>query len=191
MIRNLAILTALIALALAYTAYSDHARPLPRPVETITPDTPVAGRRAPDFAFEALDGTKGRMADHKGKVIVLNFWASWCTPCVAEFPQLLELAAAFPDKMVLLAISADHDPQAMQRFIATLEKNHGTQLNAKNVIITRDSDKSVTRDIFQTVRLPETILIDADFVMREKIAGITEWTGPDMHRKIEKFYSEK
>lgn len=192
MTRNLLILAALIALTLGYTVLSDRSLPQqtpPRKDKDIAPQAqPAPGQAAPDFAFETLAGQKRRLSDYQGKVIVLNFWASWCAPCVAEFPQLLDLAAAFPDRMVLLAVSADHDPAAMKRFVAGLEKSRRDQ---KNVVIAWDSDKSVTRDIFQTTRLPETILIDSGFVMREKIAGVMEWNGEDMHRKIADLYSVK
>ncbi|MBL8743174.1 MAG: TlpA family protein disulfide reductase, partial [Myxococcales bacterium] len=83
-----------------------------------------AGRNklAPDFTLPTLDGGQVRLADYKGKTIVLNFWASWCAPCRDEMPSLARLALALEGRkdIVLLTVSVDEEPQAIRDTLATL-----------------------------------------------------------------------
>lgn len=68
----------------------------------------AAGQRAPDFALKDLDGRTVRLSDHAGKVVLINFWATWCVPCAAELPHLESLYQTYRDQgLVILAISMD------------------------------------------------------------------------------------
>ncbi len=139
---------------------------------------------APDFSFKTLQGQPKKLSDFDGKVVVLNFWASWCAPCIIEFPQLLTLAEQQKNKMVLLAISLDEDPKALKRFLAQMKKT-----NASSVIIGRDQDKKISRDLFQTVKLPETFLITPNRKIAEKIIGASvRFDSPEMLQKIDELY---
>ncbi len=177
MIRNTLILAGLLALIGAYTWYDNfhHQKPAP-PQNTVIPAT---GQPAPDFTFETLDGKNHTLSDFKGKAIVLNFWASWCAPCVVEFPQMLDLAATNEDKSVFIFISQDETMEAAKKFV-TRQK-----IKSANVLIALDRDKAISQ-LFQTFKLPETYLIDTSLLIRDKIVGSSvEWNGPDMRHKIE------
>src|SRR3954451_8340505 len=77
----------------------------------------IAGRRAPDFVFQ-MDGHPTRLADLQGKVVVLDFWASWCPPCVEETPSLNALQQRIvANGGVVLGISQDDDQAAYERFL--------------------------------------------------------------------------
>lgn len=179
MIRNLAILGLLMGLTLGYTLYDDYSRQ--GPAEAQPAKTDIVQQEAPDFSFETLEGKKHRLSEFKGKVVVLNFWASWCAPCVIEFPQMAALAKATKGKTVFLFLSQDDTDEAMERFV----KKYGKDLS-DNVYIARDSDKSIAQGLYQTYKLPETYIIAPDGRIADKIIGAdVEWNGKDMRRKIE------
>ena len=78
----------------------------------------VAGDTAPDFSITADNGRTVSLPNFGGKLLVLNFWASWCGPCVEETPSLSKLAQDYASKgVVVLGISVDKDPQAYQKFL--------------------------------------------------------------------------
>ena len=79
--------------------------------------SPLVGRPAPGFALSTLDGAPMTLEGHRGKVLVLNFWASWCPPCVEETPSLSRFAEQYADKgVVVLALSVDRDEKAYRAF---------------------------------------------------------------------------
>lgn len=182
-VRNFIILFGLAALIAGYTVYSE-VKQRYRELEAAEAKGIVTGAPAPDFSYVTANGEPGKLSDHKGKVIILNFWASWCPPCVAEFPQLLNLAAMYPGDVVLLALSSDHDKTMMDRFLAKLIKDNGKAASAPNVVIAWDKDQSITLPIYGTARLPETIVIDKSMIMREKVAGAIAWDGPEAQARI-------
>ncbi|HNQ92902.1 MAG TPA: TlpA disulfide reductase family protein [Alphaproteobacteria bacterium] len=139
----------------------------------------------PVFDITALDGNTYKISDFKGKIVLLNFWASWCAPCVVEFPKLVELAAS-RDDLILIALSNDIDKDKIENFLAKQPDAIKEKLKSSNIIISRDEGKKITEDLFQTYKLPETILIDRKGRMAEKIVGDTDWTGEELKAKLSK-----
>lgn len=135
---------------------------------------------APDFVFTAIDNKTGSLKEYEGKIVLLNFWASWCAPCIEEFPRLIEIAQNFKGDVVLLAVSSDIEEKPIREFL----KRFSDKIGKSDIIIVHDRDFSITQDIFQTVRLPETLIIDQNQRIREKIAGAA-WTYEDMVKLIE------
>lgn len=181
---NLTLLATAAALTLVATLWLQDSPP-PRPAVNVGPhpaietNFPGAQAPAPNATLHLLDGRMVDLAAYRGKAVLLNFWASWCIPCAVEYPQMLRLAATLPDDLVILAVSSDAERAAIDRFLA----RHGT--GPDNVIIAHDPEKKITQDLFGTVRLPETILIDAAGIMREKVIGASvEWDAPEMESKI-------
>lgn len=184
MIRNIIILAVLLGLIGVYTFYEDQ-RALWAHQQDIGAETTATHPEAPDFEFRSLSGKSYSLSDFRGKVIVLNFWASWCAPCLVEFPQMLDLASLKKDKTVFLFISVDAEKENMNRFLKKL----GKSVDQKNVIIAHDPDKSISQTLFQTYKLPETILIDSDFKMQDKIVGASViWNDKAMLQKIDDLY---
>jgi cytochrome c biogenesis protein CcmG, thiol:disulfide interchange protein DsbE len=125
-------------------------------------------QRAPDFTVS--DGTTVvHLASYRGQVVVLNFWASWCTPCVVEFPSLLQLHRDEPN-LVILAVSIDADAGAYARFIA----EHKVDL-----ITVRDPSQSAPK-LFHTEMWPETYVIDRKGFIRSKFIGAQNWSSPEI-----------
>jgi cytochrome c biogenesis protein CcmG/thiol:disulfide interchange protein DsbE len=175
---NIILFIVIAALTYGATVYFDHAQPNIT-VQPATPEETLQGNVVPAFTFKTLDGKAHDIQDFKGRIVILNFWASWCPPCVKEFPDLLKLANNNND-VTLIALSSDLDEEAMNNFL----KKYKTK--GKNILIALDHDQAITQKIFQTYKLPETIIIDADQIMRIKIAG-ADWKAAELQKTIESY----
>jgi peroxiredoxin len=111
------------------------------------------------------------LSEYRGQVVVLNFWATWCAPCVEEVPSLVEMQRRLKAKGVtVLAVSVDVDQDAFRQFV----KNHNV-----NLVTVRDpSGKS--NQLYGTFRFPESYIIDREGVMRRKFIGAVDWTAPEI-----------
>ena len=130
----------------------------------------VAGDRAPKFTITADNGRSVSVPDFGGKLLVLNFWASWCQPCVEEEPSLNAFAQQFADKgVVVLGVSVDQDLSAYQKF---LQRFHPSFLTVRDSKIHED---------YGTFIYPESYFIDSSGTVVRKldVAGIN-WTDPQM-----------
>lgn len=135
----------------------------------------VAGTRAQDFAFES-NGKQAHLSDLRGKVVVLNFWGSWCQPCVEETPALnrLEKYIASRDGMVL-GVAADEDPTAYEKFL----RDQGVIFETYRDPATKDN-RSPIAGMYGTTMVPETYIIGRDGKIERKIIGMQEWDSPEM-----------
>ena len=144
----------------------------------------VAANPAPDFAFTDTRGTAQNLSDHQGKIVILNFWASWCAPCLKEFPHFLSAVQDYPEDIVFIGASSDFNADAMTRFTDEMKREYAGAMAQENMIIFHDENQAITLDLFQTLRLPETILIDRNGGMVKKIIG-AEWTYDDLRQDID------
>jgi len=131
---------------------------------------PRIGSNAPDFTVQDSQN-KVTLSQYRGQVVVLNFWATWCPPCIEEMPSLVEMQRRMKAKGVtVLAVSVDVDEGAYKQFV----RDHNV-----NLITVRDpSGKS--NGLYGTFKFPETYIIDRNGVMRRKFIGAVEWTAPDI-----------
>ena len=183
--KNIFILCALLALATAYTFWSDF-KSTPAEPETAKSEIKIAAT-APSFTFEDLKGKKHELSDYKGKVIVLNFWATWCAPCVVEFPAMIKQAGLQKDNAVFIFLSIDDNKDDIARFV----KKH-TAFPPRNVVVGWDVNKAVSQDLFQTVKVPENYIIKHDLKLADKIVGSdVDWTSEIGHQKINTNYHDK
>ena len=131
---------------------------------------PRIGTAAPDFTVQDSDH-KVTLSEFRGKVVVLNFWATWCPPCVEETPALLQMSQKLRDKgVVVLAVSVDADGDAYHKFI----KDRGIDF-----LTVRDPDEKAS-NLYGSFKWPETYIIDRDGVVRRKFIGAVEWTSPEV-----------
>jgi len=141
----------------------------------------------PDFTFTDINGEQKSASDFEGKIIILNFWASWCAPCIKEFPNLLDIAKTNKDTVILIALSSDLDEAAIQKFITkgkAMESFNGLDFNATNIHIALDKNQQITAGKFSTFKLPETLIIDRNQNLRHKLIG-ADWTREDLQNIIE------
>jgi thiol-disulfide isomerase/thioredoxin len=126
------------------------------------------GRVAPDFTV--TDGNHSlRLADYRGKIVILNFWATWCIPCVAELPSLTAMQQQLPQVQVI-AVSIDVDQQAYRDYLT----------EHKIGLLTIDDTAHRTADLYGTYRWPETYVIDQHGTIRRKFIGAQDWTSPEI-----------
>ena len=128
------------------------------------------GTSAPDFTVQDAD-RKVSLHDYRGQIVVLNFWATWCPPCIEEMPSLLQLNQRFKNKgVVVLAVSTDDDDAAYHQFL----KDHHVDL----LTVRDDAKKSNT--LYGTFKFPETYIIDRQGIVRRKFIGAVEWDQPEI-----------
>jgi peroxiredoxin len=135
----------------------------------------VAGRRAPEFTVEA-NGRQVHLADFRGKVVVLDFWASWCPPCVEEAASLNALQQRISGQGgTVLGLSWDDDPAAYQKFLTEHGVNFPTYI---------DSDKKIGTNYGTTI-IPEVYMITREGRIARKIVGPQDWTSPELTAAID------
>jgi cytochrome c biogenesis protein CcmG, thiol:disulfide interchange protein DsbE len=132
------------------------------------------GRPAPDFTVSDGDATV-HLANYRGRVVLLNFWASWCAPCVEEMPSLIELHHEMPS-LAIVAISVDEDQNAYSR---TLVRQH------VDLITVRDPDQKAA-NLFHSRMWPESYVIDRQGVIRRKFIGAQDWSNPEIRAYLRK-----
>lgn len=132
---------------------------------------PKVGEPAPAFTLQDPGAKAVSAADFKGKILVLNFWASWCGPCVEELPSLNKLAARYTGKDVhILGVSVDEDPDAYKEFL----KKYSVAFQT-----VRNPSRSVS-ELYGTFKLPESYIVGRDGKILQKIIGATDWTSKQM-----------
>jgi cytochrome c biogenesis protein CcmG, thiol:disulfide interchange protein DsbE len=129
-------------------------------------------RGAPEHDFAlTLDGKPAHLSDLRGRVVLLNFWATWCPPCVDEAPSLNELQTRIqPLGGTVLGVSVDDDETAYENFRKTYNLSFPTY---------RDTSKKIPLT-YGTTMYPDTYVIDRNGRIDRKIVGPQDWTSPDM-----------
>ena len=129
-----------------------------------------ASLRAPDFTLPEQGGGEWKLSDHRGKVIVMNFWTVTCRPCIQEMPTielLAEIAEPWGDVEVV-AVSTDRSWDEVATIIAP----------SSRITSLLDADRAVVNGMFGTKLFPETWIIDADGVIRFRFDGALDWSDP-------------
>jgi thiol-disulfide isomerase/thioredoxin len=125
---------------------------------------PARARMAPPFSVTTVDGQRVSMDDLAGKVVLLDFWATWCGPCREALPHMQQIAKKFQGQpLIVLSISLDNDEQKWKDFIA---KNEMTWLQYRDGGFTGPVSK-----MFAVEAIPHTFTIDSDGVLQEEHIG--------------------
>lgn len=124
---------------------------------------PIPGHPAPDFELKNLDGELVRLSDFKGKPVIVNFWATWCPPCRAEFPDFQKVSVEQADKLVIIGINhtTGDSPQFVPDFVA--------EFGITFPIVLDETGETVKA--YKVVGLPTTVFIDSNGIVKEVFAG--------------------
>jgi cytochrome c biogenesis protein CcmG/thiol:disulfide interchange protein DsbE len=126
------------------------------------------GKAAPQFVLN--DGTRTiDLSKLRGRVVVLNLWATYCAPCIEELPSLLEMQKRMPE-IAVVAVSIDQDPDVYHKFLL----DHHVDL-----LTVRDEEMRVNA-LYGTAQIPETYIIDRQGIVRRKFVSAQDWTSPEI-----------
>jgi peroxiredoxin len=136
---------------------------------------PQVGMPAPDFTLPDLEGELHDLSEFRGRVVVLNFWATWCPPCIDEMPSLQRLHQALSERGVaVIAVSVDERfsdvPDFVEKFDLTFP-------------VLYDEGKKVSRK-YQTFKYPETYILDREGRLKSKVVGPRDWAAPTVIRDM-------
>jgi len=155
-IRTAAVVAAVVAVAFGYVRLAQNKGYALR-----------KGSAAPGFDLPSLDGKAVDLASYRGKVVVLNFWATWCPPCVAEMPSLERLHRTLgPEGLAVVTISTDEDEAALRAFV----KEHALTLP-----VLRDPGGRGPASAYHTTGYPETFVLDRSGALLQHTVGPAEW----------------
>ncbi|BCJ88352.1 TlpA family protein disulfide reductase [Effusibacillus dendaii] len=124
---------------------------------------PRPGYRAPDFTLHDLNGTAVKLSDLKGKKVLINFWASWCPPCKAETPDLVEMSQKYKDKVAFYGVNltVTDDEESVRRFVSQYQIQYPILLDQDGRVGTQ----------YQTNAIPMTVTIDQNGMIVDRRDG--------------------
>ncbi len=137
----------------------------------------------PELQFVDMEGKPAKLSDFRGKVVVLNIWATWCTPCREEMPTLDNLQAIFADQpVIVLALSVDRGgPERVRAFLE--------EIGVQRLHVYRDPKMAATRAL-RVPGLPATLLVDRQGREAGRLLGIAEWDSDETQAVIRGLLSE-
>jgi thiol-disulfide isomerase/thioredoxin len=155
-LRTAGIVAVVVAAAFAYVHLAEHRGYALR-----------AGSEAPGFRLPSLAGGEVDLASRRGKVVLLNFWATWCPPCVAEMPSLERLHQALgPEGLSVVTVSTDEDAAELRRFVAA---------HSLTLPVLEDPGGRLAAGEYRTTGYPETFVLDRDGRLLQHVVGPAEW----------------
>jgi len=125
-------------------------------------ESPLVGQPAPDFTLNLLDGKEFHLAEHKGRVVVLDFWATWCGPCLQTMPLVHQVVREFADERVeLVAVNLEEQPKKIASMLERHKLNMPVALDRDGVVAAK----------YMAVAIPQTVVIDRDGVVARLYVG--------------------
>ena len=128
---------------------------------------------APNFQAKTLSGKEISLYQFKGKVVIVNMWASWCGPCIEEVPSLISLVEAMKGDVQIIAISQDSSQDDIESFLKAFPK-----VNNENIHIVWDQTRELMK-LYGTERLPESFVLNSNMKLVKKIVGTINWHTPE------------
>ena len=138
---------------------------------------PAVGMEAPDFEVTLLDGEIFRMSEQRGKVVLINIWATWCGPCVSEMPDINQLAQDYAEDLVVIGINCGEDEQTVADFVSE---------NGYTYRFAADTEYYISGMLYPTTGIPYTIVVDANGIISQLHLG----GGTGMYEVLEGYVLE-
>ncbi|OGR32255.1 MAG: hypothetical protein A2091_04885 [Desulfuromonadales bacterium GWD2_61_12] len=131
---------------------------------------------APDFTLQALSGESVSLAQYRGKIVFLNFWATWCPPCRAELPAMQRLNEVFAGRdFVMLAVNVEEDAaEVLPQFLKEYPHSYRILLDVEAKV----------QELYGVDKLPETFIIDKQGKVVERILGARDWSSTAMLQRF-------
>jgi thiol-disulfide isomerase/thioredoxin len=127
----------------------------------------------PAFSLKTLDGKDFKLEDLKGQAAIVSFWASWCGPCLEEFPSMIQLVKSMDHRLKLIAIAQDNEKAEVEAFLKVFPES-----KQDSIVILWDKDHEAAK-AYAVDRLPETFVIGKDHKLARKITGSINWNSPE------------
>jgi thiol-disulfide isomerase/thioredoxin len=145
-------------------------------------ESPLVGQPAFSFKLDLLDGRPFRLADHKGRVVVLDFWATWCGPCLQSMPLVDGVVREFADRRVeLFAVNMEEQPEQVK---ATLERHK------LKVPVALDRDGVVAAK-YAVTAIPQTVIIDGDGKVARLFVGGGKQAADALRKALQEMFADK
>jgi len=145
------------------------------------PEVAEIGKPAPDFTLVDTKGKTWNLAELKGQVVFLNFWATWCPPCRQEMPSMQTVHASMPeDRFTMLAVLSNDDPALADAMAA--------KIGATFPILIDPANKAALA--YGLTGVPETYIIDKQGVLREKFIGPAQWDSAEALQMLRKYIAQ-
>ncbi len=145
--------------------------------ESPTPAGPRVGESMPALDLPALDGPPVNLGDYRGRVLVLNVWATWCAPCREEMPSLQRLSERFPQaRLAVVGMTVDEDRNLAREFLL----KYGIRF-----AILSDPAGAIAEGLLGVSAYPDTFIVAADGTLVERVSGGREWDGAEMVSLLE------
>lgn len=174
MIKKLTLLACLFLLTAMGPGLPE--KPSGKPLSPLDTDK-IINSKAPDFTLKDLAGNNISLSSFNGKVVLLNFWATWCPPCRDEMPSFNKLHHAMNRRgLVIIAVSTDGSVKGVRDFVEKIKVDF---------TVLTDTDRAISKQ-YRVFSMPTTFLIDKNGKIVEKFYGQYDWTEPEIKGKIEK-----
>jgi thiol-disulfide isomerase/thioredoxin len=148
--------------------------------ESKPPDRLVTGQAFPAVTMFGIDGKEVPLAAFRGKLVVLNVWATWCPPCRKELPSLQRLSRSLDDKrFVIIGLSLDQDNIAVREYL------HDKGVTYANFL---DRELRIAKHVLGMKAYPDTFLIGPDGTFLGRVVGAVQWDNPRMTQALEAAY---
>ncbi len=174
------VIVLVVGLALAYLLPGKEGTKEAQKTEPVK-KTATVGLQAPDFELTDINGKTWRLADLKGKVVLVTFWATWCDSCKEENPSLQKLITSEKDNNNFVALTLLYDDSA-QNAASYLKSNNFSF----NVLL---DDRKASSD-YGITGVPETFVISKKGIVTNKVVGPIDWTAPEVRAVIKKLTEE-
>ncbi|NOX33710.1 MAG: TlpA family protein disulfide reductase [Deltaproteobacteria bacterium] len=142
------------------------------------PPSVAVGTMAPDFSLPDLEGKTVSLSDFRGKLVLLNIWATWCRPCIDEMPSIEKLYKKFnQDDFQILAVSIDtKGKKAVYPFMKLYNLHFKALLDKRGAV----------QKAYQATGVPESFIIDKNGIIIQKVIGSFDWSSPEIFQYLKK-----